>query len=143
MNGDRFFMDTSFVIAQVSQKDAFHNSATNLLPRVRVAREIWLHDGILIEVADELSNKNRREIAVGFIDRSYNTANTHVVPLSRDLIVRAVELYQNRPDKDWGLTDCISFTVMRDHNLTEALTSDHHFEQAGFRALLREPVEKR
>ena len=94
MNGDRFFMDTSFVIAQVSQKDAFHNSATNLLPRVRVAREIWLHDGILIEVADELSNKNRREIAVGFINRSYNMANTHVVPLSRDLIARGVELYR-------------------------------------------------
>ena len=142
MNGDRFFMDTSFVIAQVSKRDSFHNSATNLLPRVRAAREIWLHDGILIEVADELSNKNRREIAVGFIDRSYNMANTHVVSLSRDLIVRAVELYRNRPDKDWGLTDCISFTVMQHHNLTEALTSDHHFEQAGFRAVLREHTEK-
>ena len=134
-------MDTSFVIAEVNKKDTFHSYATVWLPRVHTAKEIWLHDGILIEVADGLSGVNRKG-AADFIERSYNTPNTHVVPLSRDLIVRAVELYRNRPDKDWGLTDCISFTVMRDHNLTEALTSDHHFEQAGFRSLLREQVEK-
>jgi len=49
-----------------------------------------------------------------------------------------LELYARRPDKSWSLTDCISFVVMTDRGLTEALTGDHHFEQAGFRALLRE-----
>ncbi len=42
-----------------------------------------------------------------------------------------------RLDKDWSLTDCISFAVMQERSLTEALTSDHHFEQAGFTALLK------
>jgi hypothetical protein len=46
-------------------------------------------------------------------------------------------LYRQRADKDWSLTDCISFVVMRQRGLTEALTGDHHFEQAGFVALLR------
>jgi predicted nucleic acid-binding protein len=44
--------------------------------------------------------------------------------------------YESRPDKAWSLTDCISFVVMNQHGLTEALTGDHHFEQAGFTALL-------
>jgi len=53
------------------------------------------------------------------------------------LFERGVGLFRQRPDKEWSLTDCISFVVMRDASLTEALTGDHHFEQAGFSALLR------
>ncbi|KAF5428591.1 hypothetical protein C5S39_11130 [Candidatus Methanophagaceae archaeon] len=53
---------------------------------------------------------------------------------------RAIDFYRDREDKEWGLTDCISFIVMGDQGLTDALTADEHFEQAGFRALLRENV---
>lgn len=56
--------------------------------------------------------------------------------MSFDLIERAFALYRARPDKEWGLTDCVSFVVMNDGGLTEALTSDEHFRQAGFNALL-------
>ncbi|MFO1096117.1 MAG: hypothetical protein U0992_22845 [Planctomycetaceae bacterium] len=59
-----------------------------------------------------------------------------VVPASTSLFTRAIELYRSRSDKDWGLTDCTSFVVMHDHGLTDALTSDEHFKQAGFRVLL-------
>ncbi len=52
------------------------------------------------------------------------------------MIQRGRELYRGRPDKEWSLTDCISFVVMRDEHLTEALTADRHFEQAGFKPLL-------
>ncbi len=45
-------------------------------------------------------------------------------------------LYSQRPDKDWGLTDCISFAVMTQEGITQAFTSDRHFEQAGFTKLL-------
>ena len=48
-----------------------------------------------------------------------------------------MKLYLDRPDKEWSLTDCISFTVMNDEGLAESLTGDHHFEQAGFSALLK------
>ena len=62
---------------------------------------------------------------------------TQIVASSADLWKRGRSLYASRPDKDWSLTDCISFVVMQEHGLTEALTADHHFEQAGFVALLK------
>jgi len=59
-----------------------------------------------------------------------------LVRATSDLIQRGKKLYRDRADKEWPLTDCISFVVMHDRGLSEALTADHHFEQAGFRALL-------
>jgi hypothetical protein len=56
---------------------------------------------------------------------------------SKDLYHQALRLYRERPDKDWGLTDCISLIVMQAREIAEALTGDVHFQQAGFRALLR------
>ena len=61
-----------------------------------------------------------------------------IVPLSESLYTHAIQLYRERPDKEWGLTDCVSFLAMQDRRLTEALTTDVHFQQAGFRALLHE-----
>jgi len=60
-----------------------------------------------------------------------------VVPANVETFEKGVELYDARPDKEWSLTDCISFVVMSEEQITEALTSDHHFEQAGFTALLK------
>ncbi len=60
-----------------------------------------------------------------------------IVAASTELFAKGVQLYRERADKSWSLTDCMSFVVMRDHGLQDALTADHHFEQAGFRALLK------
>ena len=60
------------------------------------------------------------------------------MPVNTILLRRALSDYEARPDKKWGLTDCISFAVMRDGNLNDALTADKHFIQAGFRALMLE-----
>lgn len=62
--------------------------------------------------------------------------NVEIVPLTEQLYGEAWLLYQNRSDKEWGLTDCASFVVMRERGMREALTADHHFQQAGFQALL-------
>jgi len=58
------------------------------------------------------------------------------VPASAELVAKGVALFANRPDKDWSLTDCISFVVMEEQGIGEAFTTDHHFQQAGFTALL-------
>ena len=62
----------------------------------------------------------------------------HLIPLSEELYSQALELFRNRPDKELGLVDCVSIIVMQERGLTEALTTDEHFKQAGFRALLRD-----
>jgi predicted nucleic acid-binding protein len=59
-----------------------------------------------------------------------------VTPLSEELYGRGLTFFERHRDKEWGLTDCISFVVMRDRGLTDALTADAHFRQAGFRPLL-------
>lgn len=56
--------------------------------------------------------------------------------VSTQLLLRAVDLYERRSDKTWGLTDCLSFVVMQENELTDALTADQHFRQAGYRVLL-------
>ena len=66
------------------------------------------------------------------------SALVEIIPASSDLFTAALELYRNRPDKDWGLTDCASFVAMRERALSEALATDEHFQQAGFLALLLE-----
>jgi hypothetical protein len=83
-----------------------------------------------------LSTYNRR-LARNFIAQCYQTKNMKVVTVDTSVLIRALQLYEQRQDKTWGLTDCISFVVMHEHNLEEAVTADIHFVQAGFQALLR------
>ncbi len=61
----------------------------------------------------------------------------NIIPASTALMEEGISLFESRTDKRWGLTDCISFEVMRENGVVDALSADHHFEQAGFRALLR------
>ena len=61
-----------------------------------------------------------------------------VIPQSRESFLGGLNLYSARPDKGYSLTDCISMQTMRREGLTEVLTNDRHFEQEGFRSLLRD-----
>jgi predicted nucleic acid-binding protein len=74
---------------------------------------------------------------VTFIDDLRRQSKFLIIPPTQQLFDAGFELYRKRPDKNWSLTDCISFTVMQERSITEALTGDHHFEQAGFAALLK------
>jgi predicted nucleic acid-binding protein len=62
---------------------------------------------------------------------------TDFVPASGELFQRGLALFDKRPHKKWSLVDCISFVVMKQRRLTDALTTNHHFEQAGFQVLLK------
>ena len=72
-----------------------------------------------------------------FLDTLGSHEDFEVVPASAELFQRGVEFFCARPDKEWSLTDCISFVVMAEKGISEALTADRHFEQAGFKALLK------
>jgi predicted nucleic acid-binding protein len=61
-----------------------------------------------------------------------------IVSLTEELYEAGVQLFLERADKEWGLTDCTSFVVMRERGISDALTGDDHFRQAGFVPLLRQ-----
>ncbi len=133
----RFFLDTAYVIALLNLRDSYHKKARIWLPRIRSAREIWTTEAVLAEIGNSLARSNR-SAAAAFINSCYVTLNVRVVTVDRVLFRRGVEFYHSRNDKEWGVTDCISFIVMQDYGLVEALTTDEHFQQAGFRAILLE-----
>ncbi|MCA6602890.1 MAG: type II toxin-antitoxin system VapC family toxin [Pseudanabaena sp.] len=132
---DRLLLDTSFIQALLNSKDRYHQRAKELLPLVYSAREVWVTEAVLVEVGNAFSAMNR-QAAFQFIQQCYRTPNIRVVTVGTELLEKALELYGARPDKGWGLTDCISFVVMDNHNLIAAATADIHFVQAGYRALL-------
>jgi predicted nucleic acid-binding protein len=136
MNQERLFLDTVFIQALLNKNDQYHTQAKALLIRVKNAVEVWVTEAVLIEVGNALSAVNRTA-SVQFINQCYQTDNIKVVSVDTTLLMRALELYHSRQDKDWGLTDCISFVVMKEQGLIYAVTADIHFVQAGFVVLFR------
>jgi predicted nucleic acid-binding protein len=104
----------------------------------RHARQLRITtDWVITELADGLSRVGDRERFMDLYRHIQTSPAIRVVPASRELLEEAIALYAARTDKDWSLTDCVSFVVMRDEGITQALTGDQHFEQAGFTALLK------
>jgi len=133
------FLDTAYLIALLHTGDQWHRAA--LQWRAKVVRErttIVTTEFILVEFADGLAELRFRQLAEETIAALRNNPFVEVVAASTELFDSGLELFCDRPDKEWSLTDCTSIVVMEQYGLTQALTSDHHFEQAGFRALLRE-----
>lgn len=87
---------------------------------------------MLLEVADGLASVARRTLAVRFISALRANPSVTIIPIGAGLFQQGLSLYASRPDKDWTLTDCTSFVAMQELRLTNALTGDHHFAQAGF-----------
>jgi len=130
------FVDTHYLLALVNSSDKDHVAAIER-SRGRVGRLVtttW----VLVEFADALSAMSSRIRAVRFIRGFEAEAFVEVVPPTRAQFQQALDRFEQRPDKDWSLTDCLSFLLMEERGITDLLTADHHFEQAGFRALLRE-----
>lgn len=128
------FADTSYYIALLNRKDQMHGKALELS---NLADRLVTTEWVLTELANSLSSSVQRSFVVEARASLYEDHNAVVVPLSMELQERGFALFASRPDKAWSLTDCISFEVMRDEGITEALTADHHFEQAGFVTLLK------
>jgi predicted nucleic acid-binding protein len=90
----------------------------------------------LTEVGDAMSAPRDRQRFLRLGNIIEYDPNTIIVPTADELYRKGVTLFGDRPDKAWSLTDCISFVVMKERSISEALIGDHHFEQAGFVALL-------
>ncbi len=128
------FADTSFYLAVLNPHDLAHGKALQVGERSH--RPVLLTDFILLELGNALSGVAKRELFSRLVPHLRAHPNVRIIPASRDLLDRGLELFSRREDKEWSLTDCTSFVVMREQRLTDALTTDHHFEQAGFNVLL-------
>ena len=138
-NPEAVFLDTAYVYALVNTRDAWHQTAVRWQQRLaRDGTRLITTEFILIEIADGLANVRFRREAQRIIATLRASPLVEVIPASSQLFGAAFNLYGNRADKEWGLTDCASFVTMTERELHSPLTADHHFQQAGFRALLLE-----
>jgi predicted nucleic acid-binding protein len=128
------FADTSFFVAFVNVHDDLHRSAIDFARAFR--GRVVTSEFVLLELGNSLARSKRRMRFVKLVEELRARPATHIVPLSPQFLNDGLAMYARRPDKHWSMTDCISFVVMEEMGVTEALTADRHFEQAGFTVLL-------
>lgn len=134
------FVDTSGWGNLVDRKEPFHKLAKRLYLRaIQQKRSIITTNYILTELVSLLHSRRQipRPAMVQFIDRLKQAPGLEIVHVDVALDDDGWQLLQSRLDKEWSLVDCVSFALMNQRGITEALTSDHHFEQAGFVRLLK------
>ena len=129
------FADSFYYLALLNPDDSAHLEAVELARALRC--RVITTAFVIIEIADAMGSSDQRSHVLKLLKNLSADPNVTVLPPNEDLYEAGLDLYAQRPDKDWSLTDCISFVVMKEEGLAEALTGDHHFEQAGFVALLK------
>jgi hypothetical protein len=128
------FVDTSFFLALFGSDDTNHRKAVQANS---IDRPLLTSYWVLLELGDHMRHEGNREVFSQFLPEIGNDPRYEIVPAEQRLLDQAIALYRDRRDKDWSLTDCTSFILMRERGLQEALSADHHFEQAGFTLLLK------
>jgi hypothetical protein len=131
------FADSFFFLAMMNVRDSRHRKAVELSEAI--AGPIVTTQWVLVEVADAFSKPHDRDRFVDLLELIEADERMQVIAASNSSFELGTELFARRKDKYWSLTDCISFVVMEQHEIKEVLTGDHHFEQAGFTALLKGP----
>jgi predicted nucleic acid-binding protein len=126
-----YFADTSFWIALVDRRDAYHLKAVECSQKL--SGKIVTTEAVLLETINTFSKPNWRPHVIALIDHIRTRDDIEIVYKTWH---HGWDLFIGRSDKSWSLTDCLSFLVMRERELTDALASDSHFRQAGFQALL-------
>ncbi len=133
------FLDTAYVIALTVPSDQYHESAKQLA--VWVEREkvpIITTRAILLKIGNALSKQRFRQKAVALLTLIEDDSAIEIVSMSDNLYRKALILFQQRSDQEWGLVDCVSCIAMQERDVREVLTADRHFQQMGFRTLLSE-----
>lgn len=132
------FVDTSGLIAIGNTRDAFHQSATELLrDLVAEKRRFITTNAVVIEFANAFSRAESKRLAIRVLDLLEKSDSWKVLIVDALLMKKSVERFKQMHDKNWSLVDCISMIVATDEGSTEVFTNDHHFEQAGFKILLK------
>jgi uncharacterized protein len=127
------FVDTVAWIALINRSDSLYEYAHQIMNKLKNDKvRLITTEFILMEVANSLSRPPLRNMAVSFINSLRHINTVRIIPASSEILEDGWKLYSERMDKEWSLTDCISFRTMIRGQINKAFTSDHHFEQAGF-----------
>lgn len=133
----KIFVDTAAWIAFVDKSDSIAVPIENLMLECRQKQaRLYTTDLVLTEFLNALSSVKFRRRAIDFADSIRRSRRVNLVLIDRDMLEASYNLYRDRPDKEWSLTDCASFVIMKEKGISTAFTSDKHFEQAGFIKLL-------
>jgi hypothetical protein len=130
------FADTFFFLALANPNDPAHESADAAFDEY--GRRLVTTQWVLVEVGNSLSRRTYRRKFTALLGLLGDNPDAVIVPATPQLYERGVALHKSRHDKEWSVTDCISFLIMKERGIRDALTGDRHFDQAGFRALLKD-----
>jgi uncharacterized protein len=127
--------DTSFFIAYLNPRDLDHAQAVAWMnaSSERIVTSEW----VLAELGNYLAEGLNRRLLGSLVRALSSEKRVEIVLADHPSFLSALNLYMRRQDKSWSFTDCTSFCLMKARKITDALTTDHHFEQAGFTALLQ------
>ncbi len=132
-----YFMDTSYLVAITHKRDRYHADAVSISKTLVPPVRLLTTEAILMEYGNMLSQVKVRENAFRYIQILRNAPDTEIISIRPELFEKGLKDFGRYKDKEWGLVDCLSFIVMREKGVSHALTSDKHFEQAGFTILLK------
>jgi predicted nucleic acid-binding protein len=128
------FADTFFYLALLDDTEPDHERA---LAESKVSRLIVTTEFVLLELGNACARAEDHADFLALVAGMRASPRVKIIPLASELFNRGLARMRERSDKNWSLTDCISFVVMEAEGIREALTGDQHFEQAGFKALLK------
>jgi predicted nucleic acid-binding protein len=135
------FLDTSYAISLSVVSDQKHTLAVEIAKQLRLDKtRLVVTRAVMLEIGNSLAKARYRTAAFALLSALEHDPLVEIIELGTEDYQAAMQLFQNRSDKEWGLVDCISFIIMQRRGLFEALTADGHFVQAGFRALLLEKI---
>jgi uncharacterized protein len=136
-------LDTNGWFALLNSADALHARAAQIWQEVaQDNRLLVVTDWVIAETGNGLARRKRRHRFAEAVTHIQSSAWAEVVYVGPDLLERALQLYATHMDKAWGLVDCASFALMQERGITDAFTSDRHFQQAGFNCLLSAETEQ-
>ncbi|MCI0494404.1 PIN domain-containing protein [candidate division KSB1 bacterium] len=132
------FVDTSALIAMCNKRDQFHQQAIELRNQfIRSKRAHITTSALLMELGNAFSPIQLRSTAIRLIETIKISRFWQVIPINDDLFDRGFAKFKQMADKEWSLVDCISIIIAEELHITEIFTNDHHFEQAGFKILMK------
>lgn len=132
------FVDSFAWIAAINKSDNYHEiSLKTIETLLKKGLKLVTSNYVIVETINALSKAEFRKAVIEFVDKLEMSPSVEIIKIADEMYNNAWALYQQRMDKDWGITDCTSFEVMRMFNIKKALTNDKHFEQAGYSLVVK------